>query len=97
VRQSEHDNHVMGSPEQRREPAASTSSALPPPHVPTTFDGHVYSHLPANLTNMMNAISSGPAASTSSALPPPISFGPAPQQQHEHTSLLAPSPVRLFI
>jgi hypothetical protein len=81
VRQSERDSRVMGSPENRREPAASTSSALPPPHVPTTFDGHISSHLSAHSTSMMNV----------------ISFDPAPQQQHGHTSMLAPSPVRLFI
>jgi hypothetical protein len=86
ARQSERDNCLMGSPEQRREPAASTSSAVQPPsRVPTTFGGRVYHNLPQNLAAMAAAISAQP---------------PLPPQHYGHSSaasMLAPAPVSLFI
>jgi hypothetical protein len=86
VRQSEHDNRIMGSPEHRREPAtSSTSAAQPHSRASTTFDGRVYHNLPQNLAAMAAAISAQPLA---------------PLQRHSRSSIasmLAPPPVSLFI
>jgi hypothetical protein len=74
----------MGSPEQRRIPAAPSTSAAPPPgpssaRTPTTVDGQTYHHLPPSLAAMAAAVSAIPLAPqcrgrTSALAPPPVSL-----------------------
>jgi hypothetical protein len=88
-RHTERLNRIMGSPEQRRTPAAAPSAlsaaaaaAAPslPSGGPVTFQGQTYHHLPPELAAHVASISS-----TSTA-----------PQQHRHSlapPLLAPAPV----
>ena len=78
----------MGSPEHRRVPAASSTSAALPPSPPSlisvTFGGQTYNHLPRHLAAMAAAIPAFPIV----------------QQHRRHrpaASMLAPSPVSLSI
>ncbi len=91
-RHTERLSRIMGSPEQRRTPAAAPSalSAAPAPAAPSlpsggpvTFQGQTYHHLPPELVAHV--------ARTSS-----VSTAP---QQHRHSSaapLLAPAPVSVI-
>ncbi|KAI9437115.1 hypothetical protein F5148DRAFT_1294337 [Russula earlei] len=70
--QAEHASCTLGSPEQRRTPA-STSTARQPVH----FQGQVYNHLPANLAAQLAALRPMPAppqcrGQPSLLAPPPI-------------------------
>jgi hypothetical protein len=76
-RQAERDSRVMGSPDQRKIPAAPSTSVVPPsvppstpvvsPPVsssastPTTVGGQTYHHLPPALAAMAAAINTTPA------------------------------------
>jgi hypothetical protein len=76
ARQAERDSRVMGSPDQRRIPAAPSTSVVPPPmppstsvvpppvspsaQTPTTVDGHTYHHLPPALAAMAAAVNTTP-------------------------------------
>jgi hypothetical protein len=89
ARQAERDSRVMGSPEQRRIPAAPSTSAAPPPgpssaRTPTTVDGQTYHHLPQSLAALAAAVSAIPLApqrrgrgrtpAASAIALPPVSF-----------------------
>ncbi|KAI9512687.1 hypothetical protein F5148DRAFT_1145881 [Russula earlei] len=72
ARQAERASRTLGSPEQRRTPA-STSTARQPVH----FQGQVYNHLPANLAAQLAALQPMPAppqrrGRPSLLAPPPI-------------------------
>jgi hypothetical protein len=80
-RHTERANRIMGSPEQRRTPAAplAPSAAVPPPsnqsRGPVTFGGQTYHNLPPHLVAQMATtapFSAAPQPSTSSAMPPPL-------------------------
>jgi hypothetical protein len=74
----------MGSPEQRRIPAASSISAAPLPSLTSiTFAGQTYNHLPSHLAAMAAAIPSFPVVQQRRGRRPA-----AP--------MLAPSPVSLI-
>jgi hypothetical protein len=85
-RHAEHLSRIMGSPEQRRTPAApsSTLSAAAAPSLPSrepvTFQGQTYHHLPPELAAQI--------ASTSS-----ISTAPQQHRRSLAAPLLAPAPV----
>jgi len=81
-RHTERANRIMGSPEQRRTPAAPlapSATAVPPPsnqsRGPVTFGGQTYHNLPPHLVAQMAAtasLSAAPQPSTSAiAMPPP--------------------------
>ena len=55
ARQAERDSRLMGSPENRRTPAAPTLPPMPPMR-PATFNGRQYSHLPAELADQLAAL-----------------------------------------
>ena len=55
ARQVERDSRLMGSPENRRTPAAPTPAPLPSMR-PATFNGRQYSHLPAHLADQLAAL-----------------------------------------
>ena len=63
--QQEHTNYASGSPGQNTTsavpPIPSTSSTLPPPGQPSTFNGQVFHHLPSNITALLAALPSIPA------------------------------------
>jgi hypothetical protein len=89
-RHAERLSRIMGSPEQRRTPAAAPSAlsaaAAPslPSRGPVTFQGQTYHHLPPELAAHVASISS-------------VSTAP---QRHRHSSaasLLAPAPVSVII
>jgi hypothetical protein len=79
ARQAERDSRVMGSPDQRKIPAAPSTSVIPPsvppstpvipPPVPpsastpTTVDGQTYHHLPPALAAMAAALHTTPVVS----------------------------------
>ena len=56
----EHLSHIMGSPEQRRTPAAASAPAAPslPSRGPVTFQGQTYHHLPPELAAHVASMSS---------------------------------------
>jgi hypothetical protein len=78
-RQAERDSRVMGSPDQRKIPAAPSTSVVPlsmppstsvvPPSIPpsastpTTVDGQTYHHLPPALAAMAAALNTTPIVS----------------------------------
>jgi hypothetical protein len=82
--QQEHTNHASGSSEQHATSAVpsvqSTSSILPPPRQPITFNGHTYEHLPAHLAAMLSTIPSISAPRQRRGRPPA-------------TTIVAPTPV----
>src|SRR6266851_1182181 len=81
-RHTERANRIMGSPEQRRTPAAPlapSAAAVPPPsnqsREPVTFGGQTYHNLPPHLAALVAAtpsLSAAPQPSTSSAMPPSL-------------------------
>ena len=81
-RHTERANCIMGSPEQRRTPAAPlapSAAAVPPPsnqsREPVTFGGQTYHNLPPHLAALVAAtpsLSAAPQPSTSSAMPPSL-------------------------
>ena len=81
-RHTERANHIMGSPEQRRTPAAPlapSAAAVPSPsnqsREPVTFGGQTYHNLPPHLAALVAAtpsLSAAPQPSTSSAMPPSL-------------------------
>ena len=81
-RHTERTSRIMGSPEQRRTPAAPlapSATVVPPPsnqsRGPVTFGGQTYHNLPPHLVAQMATTAPFPAApqpSTSSAMPPPL-------------------------
>ena len=88
-RQAERDSRVMGSPDQRKIPAAPSTSVVPPPvppsaQTPTTIDGHTYHHLPPALAAMAAALHTTPVVSQChgcactpaafAVVPSPVSF-----------------------
>jgi len=81
-RHTERANRIMGSPEQRRTPAAPlapSAAAVPSPsnqsREPVTFGGQTYHNLPPHLAALVAAtpsLSAAPQPSTSSAMPPSL-------------------------
>ncbi len=77
-------NRIMGSPEQRRTPAAPlapSATAVPPPsnqsREPVTFGGQTYYNLPPHLAALVAATvplsaASQPSTSSAIAMPPPL-------------------------
>src|SRR5216683_1728475 len=66
---TERANRIMGSPEQRRTPAAPlapSAAAVPPPsnqsREPVTFGGQTYHNLPPHLAALLAAVAPFPAA-----------------------------------
>jgi hypothetical protein len=80
TRQSERVSRIMGSPEQRRIPAAPPIPAMPPPPPSlrsVTFDGQRYNHLPSHLAAMAAAIPAFPIQQRRGRLPTTSVLAPA--------------------